>query len=533
MVTNFYWMSSLLYGAALAGVLVHDLIIRKKPDKGEAAYRKLLLTVVLFCLQDTFWGLCGSGVISNDNVFWIASTLFHSSTVLTTYIWLEYIMTFLGDKISHSNLFLLFGKFVVFLQACLLVRNIYVPTVFHIKDGVYYTDFLRPLAFADQYVVFLVMFVISILVALKETGETRKRYFAVVAFAGFPVILGGFQLKYPNDPYYSIGYAFGCFIIHMFIIAMDREKLLIWQRDFEKKEAERKIQEERIVAVTDQLTGLYNRRAYEEKVKYLSKSALPKDLVYIAADVNGLKTANDEKGHVAGDELIIGAADCLKEIFSAYGQVYRTGGDEYVAIIQADEAAMAKIKSTMNSVLNNWHGELVKDLSISFGIVKAAEYPELSLIKIAQIADKRMYQSKNAYYAAKGIDRRHQQMAYMTLCSSYTKILKINLTVDNSIIVFADDKELVETKGYNESITTWLHDFAETGNVHPDDVKEYLENTKGEYLKEYFHRGLKSKTIHYRRLTKGNFRYVKMEIITAEDYTEANQSLYLFVKDIE
>ena len=163
MITNFYWMSSLLYGLALTGVLIHDLIIRKNPDQGEAAFRKLIFTVILFCLQDTFWGLCGSGIIANDSVFWLASTIFHSSTVLTTYIWLEYIMTFLGDKVAHSNLYMLFGKFVVCLQACLLIRNVYIPTVFHIENGVYYTDFLRPLAFADQYVVFFVMFVISII----------------------------------------------------------------------------------------------------------------------------------------------------------------------------------------------------------------------------------------------------------------------------------------------------------------------------------------------------------------------------------
>lgn len=533
MVTNFYWMSSLLYGLALTGVLVHDLIIRKNPDKSEAAYRKLLFTVILFCVQDTFWGLCGSGIIANDSVFWLASTIFHSATVLTTYIWLEYIIVFLGDKVSHSKLYLLFGKFVVCLQFSLLIRNIYTPTVFHIENGVYCTDFLRPLAFADQYVVFFVMFVISLLVALKETGEVRKRYFSIVAFAGSPVILGAFQLKYPDDPYYSIGYAFSCFIIHMFIIVADREKLLIWQRDFEKKEGERRVKEERTFAITDQLTGLLNRRAYEEDLSVLMKAALPDDLIYIAADVNGLKNVNDEKGHVAGDELIIGAANCLTKIFADYGKVYRTGGDEYVVIIRADKELFSKIRSDMKSVINSWQGELVESLSISFGFVQIAEFPELTLIKIAQIADKRMYQSKNAYYLAKGVDRRHQRMAYKALCSSYTKILRINLTEDNSFIISADSKELNEANGYNISITTWLRDFALTGNVHADDMESYLKNTSGDYLKEYFASGLKSKTIHYRRLTDGSFRRVKMEFITTEDYSNESQSLYLFVKDIE
>lgn len=64
----------------------------------------------------------------------------------------------------------------------------------------------------------------------------------------------------------------------------------------------------------DELTGLYNRAAYEDEVLKLEESK--KDsLVYASIDVNGLKVVNDNLGHTAGDELIQGAAMCLLTVF--------------------------------------------------------------------------------------------------------------------------------------------------------------------------------------------------------------------------
>ena len=82
----------------------------------------------------------------------------------------------------------------------------------------------------------------------------------------------------------------------------------------------------------DQTTQLLNRRAFEEDKEKLADHPLDEDFAYVTADLNGLKWANDHLGHTAGDELIRGAADCLRDVFGAYGQVYRIGGDEFAAI---------------------------------------------------------------------------------------------------------------------------------------------------------------------------------------------------------
>lgn len=82
----------------------------------------------------------------------------------------------------------------------------------------------------------------------------------------------------------------------------------------------------------DHSTMLLNRRAYEEEKLSLLDTGLKEDFVYVTADINGLKTANDTLGHAAGDELIRGAAGCLEKSFGAYGKVYRIGGDEFALL---------------------------------------------------------------------------------------------------------------------------------------------------------------------------------------------------------
>ena len=158
----------------------------------------------------------------------------------------------------------------------------------------------------------------------------------------------------------------------------------------------------------DKLTECYNRRAYEEKLKDISKSEMCKDLVYIAIDINGLKKANDNLGHEAGDELIKGASNCLKNCFKEYGNIFRTGGDEFVGIVCCDENTLSKCKETLDRSVDKWKGEFNISLSMSKGYAPHCEFPELNINELAKIADQRMYEDKRNFYIKSGQDRRNR-----------------------------------------------------------------------------------------------------------------------------
>ena len=156
----------------------------------------------------------------------------------------------------------------------------------------------------------------------------------------------------------------------------------------------------------DQSTQLLNRRAFEEKKAELVQAGLKEDFVYVTADLNGLKQVNDNLGHAAGDELIKGAADCLKECFGKYGGVYRIGGDEFAAMLRLSDAGMKEAMDRLDRTTERWSGQLVKSLSISCGSASSREFPSENIGELIRISDERMYAAKAAYYARTGFERR-------------------------------------------------------------------------------------------------------------------------------
>ena len=159
--------------------------------------------------------------------------------------------------------------------------------------------------------------------------------------------------------------------------------------------------------MTDELTRLYNRRSYEEDLNMLRERGPEGDLILFSVDVNGLKLVNDTKGHAAGDELIKGAADCLSLSFGNTGKVYRTGGDEFMAIVNTDdpEAIRRRIKDSSDG----WRGIYSDELTISVGYAAHKDEPDASVDDLEHIADKNMYAEKEKYYKQKGIDRRKRK----------------------------------------------------------------------------------------------------------------------------
>lgn len=169
-------------------------------------------------------------------------------------------------------------------------------------------------------------------------------------------------------------------------------------------EGERKRQQLEKEANTDGLTGIYNRNAFENDMK-ADKNTLESDnFAVVALDVNGLKNTNDTYGHDAGDELLRGAADCIQKCFGIYGKVYRTGGDEFFALICAGEAEIEMIQKNFEKVTNDWSGEKVRKLSVSYGIASKKEFPDLAPAELLKIADSRMYKYKQDFYSGNGIE---------------------------------------------------------------------------------------------------------------------------------
>ena len=84
----------------------------------------------------------------------------------------------------------------------------------------------------------------------------------------------------------------------------------------------------------DGLTGLYNRLYFNVlETDYNNRAGQE---IFMMMDLNGLKMVNDTYGHAAGDELLLGFAECLTEVFPD-GTIIRMGGDEFLVILNQME----------------------------------------------------------------------------------------------------------------------------------------------------------------------------------------------------
>ena len=96
----------------------------------------------------------------------------------------------------------------------------------------------------------------------------------------------------------------------------------------------------RLLSLTDDLTGLYNRRAFlalaEQQTRHANRDKKP--MMVVSADLDGLKEINDTFGHHVGDAAIVEAAHVLRKTFRKADRVARIGGDEFALLLTGGEA---------------------------------------------------------------------------------------------------------------------------------------------------------------------------------------------------
>jgi diguanylate cyclase (GGDEF)-like protein len=116
------------------------------------------------------------------------------------------------------------------------------------------------------------------------------------------------------------------------------------RRDLET-ENQRLIESLQELAMTDSLTGLYNRRYIKEALKNIQETArrTQRPLFVILIDLDGFKAVNDEHGHVRGDRVLCEAALALKSTLRQSDVLGRYGGDEFVLVGLADRASAGQL----------------------------------------------------------------------------------------------------------------------------------------------------------------------------------------------
>jgi diguanylate cyclase (GGDEF)-like protein len=161
------------------------------------------------------------------------------------------------------------------------------------------------------------------------------------------------------------------------------------------REAEQHLRQ---LAMTDDLTGLLNRRGFLVNGSRVLQDAMShgKSAAVFYVDIDGLKAINDDHGHDAGSTLIVAAAEAMKNSFRAADVLARMGGDEFVAlvIVPPDDVATITNRLTWHVDKFNSGSERPYSLSMSIGVSRFDRQSQPTLERLINEADAAMYRHK-------------------------------------------------------------------------------------------------------------------------------------------
>src|SRR5215469_8468877 len=152
------------------------------------------------------------------------------------------------------------------------------------------------------------------------------------------------------------------------------------------------------LALTDDLTGLYNRRAFlalaTQQVKLVRRQG--RGLLLFFVDIDKLKEINDSFGHREGDFAIVRAAEAIEQSFRETDIIARLGGDEFGALaIEVSGNDQEIILRRLAKNLRKSAGEGYRcGLSISVGVARLDPNSLISIGELMERADAAMYQEK-------------------------------------------------------------------------------------------------------------------------------------------
>ena len=147
---------------------------------------------------------------------------------------------------------------------------------------------------------------------------------------------------------------------------------------------------ERVLARTDELTGLSNRR------NFLQELAKRNSGYIFLLDLNGFKNINDSLGHEAGDQLLKQVANRFNRVISDAGLLARLGGDEFGVLAQVDQEHATElalgIRATLSYPISLPHKQVKIDVSIGYAPIDEAGGSSNCL----GLADLAMYEAKRS-----------------------------------------------------------------------------------------------------------------------------------------
>lgn len=318
-----------------------------------------------------------SWVLEGNAVYTVALYISNTISIVLTIILIAqfalYITSYIGERTEISRPLL--KTALVFCSAAAIITTVLCAcgVVFTIENGVFVT---QPL-----YTLYSVASVIALLMSYTVVTKYRKVLglhdsIAAYAYIAIPTVSAMINLWDENFSFTYPAITVAALILYVMIQSEQSVRLL----------EEKKISA--YYAEHDELTGLFSRRAYVDRLESLRGSSENAGVVF--CDLNGLKYTNDTIGHKEGDKLLNRFADLLRQYFRI-DDIFRISGDEFVVIVEPiDEDEFRNRVRKFENALGSGEAQLA---CAGSGYGSAGNVAEL-----IQKAEERMYERKQEFH---------------------------------------------------------------------------------------------------------------------------------------
>jgi len=251
------------------------------------------------------------------------------------------------------------------------------PSDFFSVDG-YNHDEFQVAFLRDKTIEYDIQSVDELFSMIEEKGAGNEYLFTPIHFkeqtVGFSILKNG-RFLYDNPYFYDV---------HNVLV----RQLETLYRSIKLSAANSKLRD---IYDKDQLTGIYNRIAYVEKMTPAFKKCYEEGVVCTIAfvDVDDFKNINDTYGHDYGDEVLKKVASTLQKKCPDDGYVCRYGGDEFIMFFPN---ASRELADEVKAAINKEAAEM--DVKLSIGMVLTSDDHGSDIENYFEVADKYMYQEK-------------------------------------------------------------------------------------------------------------------------------------------
>ncbi len=362
-------------------ILLFTTLIDADRNKYRVRLINLILSLILFCLVDTFWGLVYWDVLPRTQFLRLISNVFLYCTINACSFSMFLLLNGSLEMVQPLKFTRKFPFFIFFFLIILSLTTPWTGFLFRIDEqgelirGVLYIPFM--VAIMGNL---LFSSIRALVLAFRSENEAYKELCLLVAFYGMPILIGGLiRAFFVTLPSVALGTTIS---VILFFVMNIREQISL-----------------------DALTGINNRKQGERffirQIQAINQKEETAEggLYLFMADLDRFKSINDTYGHNEGDNALIVTAEALREACSQYADrnmLCRFGGDEFVlgGMFDSDEKADSFCALIKDAVARNCvQKNLPYTISLSVGYERYR--PEYKTLRgLLAIADKKMYVQK-------------------------------------------------------------------------------------------------------------------------------------------